>query len=49
VATIKTAGVTDLVSIQIGKSSSNLGNSISLDADEEPTLSVGDITVNVVE
>jgi uncharacterized phage protein gp47/JayE len=49
VAIIKTAGVTDLVSIQIGKSSDSLGNIISLDADEEPTLSVGDIVVNVVE
>jgi uncharacterized phage protein gp47/JayE len=49
VAIIKTAGVTDLVSIQIGKSSDSLGNIISLDADEEPTLSVGDIGVNVVE
>ena len=47
VATIKTAGVTDLVSIEIGKSAGTLGNNITLDADEEPVLSKGNISVIV--
>lgn len=49
VATIKTAGVTDLVSIEIGKSAGTLGNSITLDADEEPVLSMDNISVIVQE
>ena len=49
VATIKTAGVTDLVSIEIGKSAGTLGNSITLDADEEPVLSKDNISVIVQE
>jgi uncharacterized phage protein gp47/JayE len=49
VATIKTAGVTDLVSIEIGKAAGTLGNSITLDADEEPVLSKDNISVIVQE
>lgn len=49
VATIKTAGVTDLVSIEIGKSAGTLGNSIALDADEEPVLSKDNISVIIQE
>lgn len=48
VATIKTAGVTDLVSIEIGLSAGTLGNSITLDADEEPVLTTANINVVVV-
>lgn len=47
VATIKTAGVTDLVSIDIGLSSPASSNSITLDADEEPILSKDNIAVVV--
>ena len=49
VATIKTAGVTDLVSIEIGKLAGTLGNNITLDADEEPVLSKDNISVIVQE
>jgi hypothetical protein len=49
VATIKTAGVTDLVSIQIGKASDAMGNSVTMDADEEPVLSTSNISVTIVE
>lgn len=49
VATIKTAGVTDLVSIEIGKAAGTLGNNITLDADEEPVLSKENISVIVQE
>ena len=49
VATIKTAGVTDLVSIEIGKAAGTLGNNITLDADEEPVLSKDNISVIVQE
>jgi uncharacterized phage protein gp47/JayE len=49
VATIKTAGVTDLVSIEIGKTAGTLGNSITLDADEEPVLSKDNISVIIQE
>lgn len=49
VATIKTAGVTDLVSIEIGKSAGTLGNNITLDADEEPVLSKDNISVIIQE
>jgi hypothetical protein len=48
VATIKTAGVTDLVSIEIGLSNVSLGNSVTLDANEEPTLDSANINVVVV-
>lgn len=48
VATIKTAGVTDLVSIYIGRTSSPLDNSVTMDADEEPILDINNITVTVI-
>lgn len=49
VALIKTAGVTDLVEVEIGLTDSSLGNVITLDADQEPTISADDITVVVIE
>lgn len=49
VATIKTAGVTDLVSIEIGKAAGTLGNNITLNADEEPVLSKDNISVIIQE
>ena len=48
VALIKTAGVTDLETIYIGLASSPSDNSITLDADEEPVLDKGNITVTIV-
>lgn len=48
VATIKTANVSDLVSIEIGLSAGTLGNSITLDADEEPVLDADNISVVVI-
>lgn len=48
VATIKTAGVSDLVSIYIGTSASPTGNSVTMDADEEPIIDKDNITVTVV-
>jgi len=47
VATIKTAGVTDLVSIYIGLSASPSSNMITFDADEEPIIDKDNITVTV--
>ena len=47
VATIKTAGVTDLVSIYIGLSASPSSNMVTLDADEEPIIDKDNITVTV--
>ncbi len=47
VATIKTAGVTDLVSINIGWTASPSGTYITADADVEPTISKDDITVTI--
>lgn len=49
VALIKTAGVTDLVEVEIGLTDSSLGNVITLDADQEPTISASDINVVVIE
>jgi uncharacterized phage protein gp47/JayE len=49
VATIKTAGVTDLVSIEIGKAAGTLGNNITLNADKEPVLSKDNISVIIQE
>lgn len=49
VAVIKTAKVTDLVSIYIGVTSSPADNAITLNADEEPVIDLANITVNVVE
>lgn len=45
VAIIKTAGVTDLVSIEIGRSAGTLTNSVTMDADEEPILTSANINV----
>ena len=47
VATIKTAGVTDLVSIYIGRTSSPSDNAVTMDADEEPILDIDNISVTV--
>ena len=48
VATIKTAGVTDLVSIMISRTPSPLLNSITMQANEEPVLSLDNITVTIL-
>ena len=48
VATIKTAGVTDLVSITISRTPSPLLNSITMLANEEPVLPLDNITVTVL-
>ena len=47
VATIKTAGVTDLVSITISRTPSPLLNQITMLANEEPVLSLDNITVTI--
>lgn len=49
VSVIKTAKVSDLVSIYIGLSASPGENAITLDADEEPVIEIDNITVNVLE
>ena len=48
VAIIKTAGVTDLVSIYIGRTSSPSDNAVTMDADEEPILDIDNITVTII-
>ena len=48
VATIKTAGVTDLVSITISRTPSPLLNQITLLATEEPVLTLDNITVTIL-
>jgi hypothetical protein len=45
VATIKTAGVSDLVSIEIGLTAGSVGNSITLDANQEPVITADNISV----
>jgi hypothetical protein len=45
VALIKTAGVTDLVSVEIGLSAGTYTNSVTMDADEEPILTADNISV----
>lgn len=45
VALIKTAGVTDLVEVEIGLADSSLGNVITLDANQEPILDADNISV----
>lgn len=45
VALIKTAGVSDLVSIEIGRSAGTYTNSVVMDADEEPILTADNINV----
>lgn len=47
VAIVKTAGVNDLESVYIGLSASPTGNSITLDADEEPIFSADNIEVTI--
>jgi hypothetical protein len=48
VAAIKTAGVTDLVSITIGKAANHLLNSITMLATEEPVIDMDNIVVRIV-
>ena len=45
VALIKTAGVSDLVSIEIGLSAGTYTNSVVMDADEEPILTADNINI----
>lgn len=45
VALIKTAGVSDLVSIEIGRSAGTYANSVVMDADEEPILTADNINI----
>jgi uncharacterized phage protein gp47/JayE len=45
VALIKTAGVSDLVSIEIGRTAGTYTNSVVMDADEEPILTAENINV----
>lgn len=45
VALIKTAGVSDLVSIEIGRTAGTYTNSVVMDADEEPILTAANINV----
>jgi uncharacterized phage protein gp47/JayE len=45
VALIKTAGVSDLVSIEIGRTTGTYTNSVVMDADEEPILTAANINV----
>jgi uncharacterized phage protein gp47/JayE len=49
VALIKSAGVTDLESISIGKAYPPSSNSIIMDADEEPVLDMDNITVTMLD
>ena len=49
VAIVRTAGVNDLESVYIGLSASPTGNSITLDADEEPVVSADNIEVTINE
>ena len=49
VAIVKTAGVNDLESVYIGLSASPTGNSITMDADEEPTFDADNIEVTINE
>ena len=45
VALIKTAGVSDLVSVEIGRSAGTYTNSVVMNADEEPILTADNISV----
>lgn len=49
VAIVKTAGVNDLESVYIGTSASPTGNSITMDADEEPIFTAANIEVTINE
>lgn len=48
IAVVKTANVSDLVSLYIGRSAPVGGNSVTMDADEEPVIELNNIIVNVV-
>jgi len=49
VAIVKTAGVNDLESVYIGTSASPTGNSVTMDADEEPIITAENIEVVINE
>ncbi len=49
VAIIKTAGVTDLVSIKLGWNTTSIGQSLTINADTEPVLDIDNITVIINE
>ena len=49
VAIVKTAGVNDLESVYIGTSASPTGNSVTMDADEEPVITAANIEVTINE
>lgn len=49
VAIVKTAGVNDLESVYIGTSASPTGNSVTMDADEEPVITAATIEVTINE
>lgn len=49
VAIVKTAGVNDLESVYIGLSASPTGNSVTMDADEEPVITSANIEVTINE
>jgi hypothetical protein len=49
VAIVKTAGVNDLESVYIGTSASPTGNSVTMDADEEPIITAENIEVIINE
>ena len=49
VAIVKTAGVNDLESVYIGTSASPTGNSVTMDADEEPIITADNIEVIINE
>ena len=49
VAIVKTAGVNDLESVYIGTSASPTGNSVTMDADEEPIITADNIEVTINE
>jgi uncharacterized phage protein gp47/JayE len=48
IAIVKTANVSDLVSIYIGRSQPAENNAVTMDADEEPVIELDNIVVNVV-
>ena len=49
VSIVKTAGVNDLESVYIGTSASPTGNSVTMDADEEPIITADNIEVIINE
>lgn len=48
IAIVKTAGVSDLVSVYIGRTQPVGDNAVTMDADEEPVIELDNIVVNVV-